>query len=119
MSSEPEANERTEMLMQIVVQVTKMVLIANAGGVLATLGVAKVGNLGGSIAWPLGFFCLGVMLSMSYAVLNGLGVAEKLGAETGLPAVSGKNNWFLISGLGALGCFAVGSIAGVIIVAYF
>lgn len=118
MPNDPVANKRNDMLMQVVVQITKMVLVANAGGVLATLGVAKMGNFDGSIAWPLSLFSLGVFLSMTYAVLNGLGLAEKLGEETGLPAVTGKNNWFLFSGLGALGCFGVGSITGVLVVAF-
>ena len=110
-----------------VMPLIKMVVLANAGGVAATITVigatAKSGNLTNVLALPLGLFALGVAfaIGLSFGLLHRitLDIAAKMGEK--LPP---DPFMFLttqrsldITGYGAVILFFLGCLSGVLIVA--
>lgn len=99
----------------------KMVTLANAGGVAATITVigatAKDGNLENVLAMPLGLFALGVVFSIGYAMSVFLKVAKHEGYILFPPPFLIADFFQDVSGYGAVAIFIGGCLSGVGIVA--
>jgi len=99
----------------------KLVTLANAGGIAATVAVigatAKNGGFVNILAWPLGLFSLGVCLAILYASSYTLRIMEHDKWDT-------PPNWLIsaefmyLTGYGTLAFFVLGCISGVCIVAF-
>lgn len=116
-ASEGKFPEKTAEALQPLI---KLITLANAGGVASTVAIigatAKSAGIVNILAMPLGFFALGVCLSVLYAMSYFLRIAEHDGWETAPKCLS--HGWFMrVTGYGAIVLFISGCLCGVLIVA--
>jgi len=109
-----------EQLALVAPMLIKLVVLANAGGVAATMTVigasAKNGEIERALALPLGCFVLGVFLAILYSMGPTFRVARAAGENLGTPSFF-EGTWFaLITGFGAVVSFFLGSALGVLFI---
>jgi len=117
LANDPQFPEKTAAAL---VPLIKLLVLANAGGAIATMSVIGATANNGSIinlfAVPLAFFLLGVVCVISYSTSYFLRIAAY---ENWMdyPKILGKG-WFMeMAGYGAIVCFISGSLSGVILIA--